>query len=96
MTTERSGDQTLYDGWHQIINHGDNEERPAVTYFEAENGWLRASVKWDGCVNLTRVYNAPPGWDGSKEEHTHICDLEELIKQLQDLAAATPWRERPT
>ena len=44
---------------------------------------LEARVKWDGCVDLNRIYNS-----GSKSEDRvciHICDLGDFIEELQQL-----------
>lgn len=43
------------------------------------NGEWTADVRFDGCVNLRRLY---PGGD---HDYLHICDLEEFISQLQEL-----------
>ena len=56
---------------------------------------IRASVKWDGCINLTRTYNG--GTDAEAEDCIHICDLDQFIKELEALRIACkehfkdPW-----
>jgi hypothetical protein len=52
--------------------------------------WWRASVKWDGCVDLHRAHNVPFGADGRQDgpEHMaftsdmHIYDLDDFIESL--------------
>lgn len=41
--------------------------------------WARASVKWDGCVDLD---------DFLDSEYTHICDLDRVIKDVTALREA--------
>lgn len=42
--------------------------------------WM-ATVRWDGCIHLYRLYYDIP----DEPDYLHICDLDELIKGLQDL-----------
>lgn len=56
---------------------------------------LKASVKWDGCIHLTRIYNG--GIDAEDVDTIHICDLDTFIQELQALRDACevhfgdPW-----
>lgn len=54
-------------------------------------GWWSAYVKWDGCIGFTRYHNnsmdsipSDKPWNDF-QDNIHICDLDELIKRLQDL-----------
>jgi hypothetical protein len=50
--------------------------------FQAESldyeGAYEAKVCWDGCVDLTRIF------DG-EDDSIHICDLDDFISRLQEL-----------
>lgn len=54
-------------------------------------GWWRAGIRWDGCVNLDCFRNIPFHADPKRESHQccddyiHICDVDDLIARLQSL-----------
>lgn len=59
---------------------------------------IAAYVKWDGCVSI-QEYSDEPGTDRLDLKHysekLHVCDLQGLIDELQDLeklAAAEVYR----
>ena len=57
------------------------------------DGWWRASVKWDGCIELTRYHNVPEQELATAtvtgyQQHLHLCSLDETIRRLQALRAA--------
>lgn len=62
-------------------------------------GWYHASVKWDGCIHFSHVFNTPnyiEPWkseakgkeDKEVSDYYHICDIDYLIERLQALKAA--------
>ncbi len=52
------------------------------------SGWYKAFVKWDGCFEFYRAFNIPfPETNKHPQliDQIHICDINELIEQLQAL-----------
>jgi hypothetical protein len=63
--------------WKPPINHFKHSFR--TESLDVENTY-EAFVKWDGCIELTRLFN------GSDDDDTiHICDLDDFIARLQEL-----------
>ena len=61
------------------------------TDFRDPEGWYKAHVKRDGCVEFTRFFNVPAALDDfapDTYDHIHICDLDDFIERLQALRAA--------
>lgn len=56
-------------------------------------GWFKALVKYDGCVDLSHAYNEPFKPDGEQVEDDsgdiHICDLDDFICRLIKLREQT-------
>ncbi|SRR5579872_4302459 len=51
--------------------------------------WLHAGLRFDGCVHFTRAYNSPfPKENDDDQDYIHICDIDEMIKQLTLLKQA--------
>ena len=68
--------------WQPIDSESD---KYILTLTDGE-GWWRAGVKWDGCINLTRYFNVPYGAGVAGDSDTlHICNVDELIELLQEL-----------
>ena len=64
-----------------------NEEKTQSHWLVVEDtkGWYSAIVKWDGCVDFTRVHNLPlPIQEDSNQlvDHIHYCDIDEEIERL--------------
>lgn len=54
-------------------------------------GWYRVSIKWDGCIDLTRLFNRPLPITGDHPqlvETLHICDIEDFIERLEEIIHA--------
>lgn len=53
------------------------------------NGWYEARIKYDGCFELVRAHNDPlpelPEPTAQLIDQIHVCDVDELIAQLQEL-----------
>ena len=50
------------------------------------DGWYRASVRSDGCLELYRHFNDPdPKTKESDIAQMHICDLDDFIRRLEAL-----------
>lgn len=52
--------------------------------------WRRVSVKWDGCIHFNALANVPENCRTSKEDghadcYIHICDIDEMIADLQEI-----------
>jgi hypothetical protein len=67
-----------------------NEEKTEDIWLELEcpNGWYKASVKWDGCVDFYRLHNKPlPITEEHPQmvDYVHFCDIDEEIKRLTEL-----------
>ena len=62
------------------------------TYFlylkdEGDN-WYKASVKWDGCIEIEQAANTPfeeGRTPDDCDDNTHICNLDAYIDRLQKL-----------
>jgi hypothetical protein len=72
------------------LNWKVNKDKTKDHWLEVEDpeGWWSAVVKWDGCIHLNRYYNIPknePERIDSDVDYLHICDLDEFIKDMQDL-----------
>jgi hypothetical protein len=55
---------------------------------EDPEGWYDIDVRWDGCMHLTRYYNAPREFqlvgEGKLDtDYLHICNVDEIIALLQ-------------
>lgn len=53
-------------------------------------GWYKAFIRWDGCVDLSRYFHTPFTLQDSAESDVaefHICDVDDLIERLQALKA---------
>jgi len=52
-------------------------------------GWYRAAVRYDGCIDLYRYFNTPVGLDPENDremtDDIHICDIDDFIARLQAL-----------
>ena len=62
----------------------------AMFYLQSNDGdhpSFSASVKWDGCVNLSRYFNAatPDNNDTDNVDNLHICDIDDMIERLQEI-----------
>jgi len=66
--------------WEKVEAHEYRAE------FQDPEGWYRASVKLDGCIDMQRAYNVPfPRNDDEDEDMAdtmHICDIDEHIERL--------------
>lgn len=56
-----------------------DENSPACIRLEDEQGGWSADVKFDGCIHFNRHY------DSTDSDYIHICDVDEMIKTLQDI-----------
>lgn len=64
------------------------ESEPHYLVLEDPEGWWKASIKWDGCINLNRVHNVPlPVTDEHPQlvDYIHICELDDMIERLEEL-----------
>lgn len=64
-----------------------------VVEFVDPNGWRRARVKWDGCIDLHTYANTPLTIRGKGEEdscdcYIHICDIDDFMLELEALRTA--------
>jgi hypothetical protein len=51
-----------------------------------ERPYLRAAVKWDGCIHLEELeYDSKDSSKFAQDQYWHICDLDGFIKQLEEL-----------
>lgn len=50
--------------------------------------WVNAGVKFDGCVHFRKAYNSPFPKEDEDQDYIHICDIDEMIKQLTLLKEA--------
>ncbi len=72
--------------WKEAKEGGDH------TRLELEDvdGWYKATVKWDGCVDFSRIHNVPLPITGEHPQivdNIHYCDIDEEIERLQELRA---------
>lgn len=62
--------------------------------FEWEDGYYRAEVKFDGCIEFYHSFNAPLSTDACESilqrliDQIHICDIDDMIARLQGLKEA--------
>lgn len=55
----------------------------------------KCSVKFDGCIHYNKIYNTSYNENGEYfkpedsecEDYIHICDIDDMIKQLQEIKA---------
>ena len=73
-------DGTAEDHWIDLTTKQEETYRDHMT----------ASVKWDGCIHLNIYEYTDRIGKGEVEEHVylHICDLDGLIKTLENLREA--------
>ena len=63
----------------------------SIANFISSEGWYRAYVKWDGCIEFYRAFNVPFTLQEADhvlvedEDQIHICDIDETIELLQGL-----------
>ena len=65
-----------------------NSETPDHLELVDPEGWWMAVAKWDGCIDLHRVFNIPlPLRDDEAQlsDYIHLCDIDETIARLQEL-----------
>ncbi len=61
---------------------------------EDPEGWWKAGIKWDGCVNLWQYNNLSLDEDRERksqqclDHYIHICDIDDAIKRLEAIKAA--------
>jgi hypothetical protein len=48
---------------------------------EHHDSGIRATIKWDGCVDYLEANNGD--WDDT--DYLHICSLDRMIEQLREL-----------
>ncbi len=75
-------DHTIGDG-NGIENH--DTGTPYTLHLAHPLGWYQARIRWDGCVEFTRVFNI--GYPSEDADHLHICDIDDMIDRLQQLKA---------
>jgi hypothetical protein len=56
------------------------------------DGWYKAAIKWDGCIDLDTYANTPlthrkPDEEDACDCYIHICDVDDFIGRLQSLKA---------
>ena len=76
--------------WVLLSVYPDPSERPgdspSTVEFRDPEGWWRATVKWDGCIDLWRYFNVPMDVQNRREDdepsYLHICDLDDTIRRL--------------
>lgn len=54
--------------------------------------YMRAAVKWDGCIQINRIDNGTFGDPSDDEDdvtYIHVCDIDEFIEQLKQLKQKT-------
>lgn len=57
-----------------------------VLHLGDPNDWHKAIVKRDGCVDFIQSFNNPLSSARSQDiDYIHVCDLEDLIKRLQEI-----------
>jgi len=59
-----------------------------ILYLEDPLGFWSATVKWDGCIDLTRLFNLPLPITNDPDQLVdmlHLCDINEAIERLQAL-----------
>jgi len=52
---------------------------PACVELKDERGEWSASIRFDGCIHFNKHY------DDADHDYIHICDVDEMIKTLQDI-----------
>ena len=68
-----------------------DKTKPHWLQVQNNNGDFGAIVKWDGCIHLHSYGNIPYDNDPERknpdccDDYIHICDLDELIRNLQSL-----------
>ena len=65
-----------------------SEGTDILLFLKDKEGWAQAKIKWDGCIELLYAYNVPAPFTGIHPQlldSLHICDINELIKDLQEL-----------
>lgn len=75
------------EGWH-FVSGTKAPHWIDLYWFEHGEPWAKASVKWDGCIHLNNVSHYPyeigkPATETQLEEYSHICDIDDYIKQLE-------------
>jgi hypothetical protein len=73
---------------HEIWEVDQSKTNEYVLELHDPEDWYKANVRWDGCVNLYQAYNKPlPEQINNLDDisYIHICDLDTLIKRLQDI-----------
>lgn len=81
----------MIDGGHWEPANG-NEH---VAEFRDPEGWFKATVRADGCIDLWHYHNVPlqsrtndeANENMELEDYLHLCDLDDLIARLQSLKA---------
>lgn len=47
---------------------------------------LEVTMKWDGCINISKYYNGDtPENHSGNVDYMHICEVKDFIKELQDV-----------
>ena len=62
---------TINEAWIDLI----------YQYYSSGQHWVKASVRFDGCIHFRKAYNTPFP-DDEDQDYIHICDIDEMIKQL--------------
>lgn len=83
--------------WKQNPNDKSTEYHASLIYqedwCEGDDHWTEATVKKDGCIHFYEGNNAPmgskyPERSTEDDNYIHICELDDFIKQLQELREA--------
>jgi len=46
---------------------------------------LELGVKFDGCIHWRQYHNGTMGEEDPDSDYLHICDIDEMIKRLQEV-----------
>lgn len=65
----------------------DKETTKYVLHLADPEKWWACTVKFDGCVDLTKYFNRPASEQTEEEDCDcmHICDIDEHIEMLKAL-----------
>ena len=83
----------MRNGW-QFVKGIEESHWLDLYWFQNDEPWAKASIKWDGCIHFNQVSNEPYDLTTDKvkeiqlEEYLHICDIDDFIEQLKQLKKA--------